>query len=309
MARTARKVESLADEEGMNEAMKVVLDRAEQQGIVEWSDVRNDLTSGQWGRLIQTGILIDANDGDGFVVDDPEAVRAAVGDGSGSVSATTSPTETASTDESDDEGWTKYDKAATVGAVAMFAGYWSQSVRSAMGRMLDVALGPLDAALPFYVVVLVLAMFTGLYSTLLQANLMDMDVVGEHQDRMQDIQDRRKEAKERGDDEALERIQKEQMDAMGNQLGMFKAQFRPMIWIMLLTVPVFLWMYWMIGARGGVSHLVAAEKQLILPLIGEVSWRTGVVGPIQTWIVWYFLCSMGFTQIIRKSLNIQTAPT
>jgi uncharacterized membrane protein (DUF106 family) len=30
---------------------------------------------------------------------------------------------------------------------------------------------------------------------------------------------------------------------------------------------------------------------------------------MQAWIVWYFLCSMGFTQIIRKSLNIDISPS
>jgi GTPase SAR1 family protein len=61
-----RRISSVLTEEGMDEAMRVVLEQIEQQGTVEWSDIRNDLTSGQWGRLIQTGILVDA--GDGFVV-------------------------------------------------------------------------------------------------------------------------------------------------------------------------------------------------------------------------------------------------
>ncbi|NNC25236.1 DUF106 domain-containing protein, partial [Salinisphaera sp. USBA-960] len=71
-----------------------------------------------------------------------------------------------------------------------------------------------------------------------------------------------KAAKERGDEEALDRIQKEQMEAMGDQLGMFKMQFRPMVWIMLLTIPVFLWMYWKLGQ-------IDQGVELILPLIGH----------------------------------------
>jgi uncharacterized membrane protein (DUF106 family) len=30
---------------------------------------------------------------------------------------------------------------------------------------------------------------------------------------------------------------------------------------------------------------------------------------MQAWIVWYFLCSMAFTQIIRKGLDIDMSPT
>ena len=156
---------------------------------------------------------------------------------------------------------------------------------------------------------MVLALFTGLYSTLLQANLMDMEVMGKYQSRMKEIQNRREEAKERGDEEALDQIQDEQMEAMADNLGMFKEQFRPMVWIMVLTIPVFLWMYWAIGFRGGAGAYADLVDPMVIPFAGKVKWTTGFVGPIQVWIVWYFLCSMAFTQVIRKSLNIQTTPT
>jgi uncharacterized membrane protein (DUF106 family) len=98
---------------------------------------------------------------------------------------------------------------------------------------------------------------------------------------------------------------------MADNLGMFKEQFRPMVWIMVLTIPVFLWMYWAIGFRSG--DAAYAKEQIggiAVPIAGsDVGWNDGLVGPIQMWIVWYFLCSMAFTQVIRKSLNIQTTPT
>ncbi|MFB6219261.1 MAG: EMC3/TMCO1 family protein, partial [Halobacteriaceae archaeon] len=48
---------------------------------------------------------------------------------------------------------------------------------------------------------------------------------------------------------------------------------------------------------------------LVLPFVGQVGLQEGAVGPMQTWIVWYFLCSMGFSQVIRKALDIQVSPT
>ncbi|WP_336001941.1 DUF106 domain-containing protein [Halorientalis halophila] len=294
MPRTAEKVESLAREDGeLLDALEAALDVAETEGTVEWSDVSDEMTSGQWGRLIEKGLLVDA-DGSGFVVDDPGGVREALTDDDVSDAA-------ASGDE--ESSWSSYDKIAGVGALAMMAGYTLSSVRNAIGGTLDALFGPLEAMLPFYVVVMVLAMLTGLYSTLLQANLMDMDKMSEYQERMSEIQEKRKAAKERGDDEALDRIQQEQMEAMGDQMGMFKEQIRPMVWIMLLTIPVFLWMYWMLQT-GQIEG-----QTVVLPLLGETGWRAGILGPLQAWILWYFLCSMGFTQIIRKSLNIQTTPT
>jgi len=296
MARTAPKVERLADDgEAMADALGEVLTVAEEQGTVTWGDVSDDITSGEWGRLIESGLLVDA-DGEGFVIEDPEGVREALEE-----------TDAAPEEEDDDEGWSQWDKLAALGTVGLFAGYSINSIRDAIGGTINIALGPLAEVLPFYVLILVLAVFTGATSSILQDNMMDMSGMGDHQEKMEKIKERRKKAKERDDDEALERIEQEQMELMGDQLGMFKKQFRPMVWIMLINIPIFLWIYWMVFGPG-LSGL--AEPVAVLPIIGEVAtWKAGVVGPMQAWIVWYFLCSLSFTQIIRKALNVKTTPT
>jgi uncharacterized membrane protein (DUF106 family) len=292
MPRTAHKVDELAEEgESMTDALAAVLEVADEQGTVTWSDVSEDLTTGQWGRLIETGLLVDA-DGEGFVVDDPEGVREALGEAD------------PASDEEADGSWTTYDKAAGVGALGIMIGYLDPNIRAVIGSTLDVLLGPLSSALPFYMMILVLAVLTGLWSTILQDNLMNMDIMSDYQEKNKELRERRKQAKERGDDEALQEIQKEQMAMMSENAGMFKAQFRPMVWIMLLTIPVFLWMYWMILDVG-----VGQGTVIVMPLIGEVTdWNAGV-GPMPAWIIWYFVCSMGFAQIMRKALNVRTSPT
>jgi uncharacterized membrane protein (DUF106 family) len=290
MARTAEKVEELvAEDASMRSALEFLLDHDD---AVTWSEASEELSSGQWGRLIEKGILTDA--GEGFKLAEPDGVHDGLyGDAEAAEAE----------DVDDDSSWSQYDKAAALGAVGLFAGYSISSVRNAIGTTLDLFLGPINSALPFYAVILVLALFTGLYSTLLQANLMDTEMMAQYQERMQEMQERRKEAKEAGDDEALDQIQEEQMEAMGDNLGMFKEQFRPMVWIMLLTIPAFLWMYWMILEQG------AGTLTVTMPLLGTREWQAGVLGPLQAWILWYFLCSMSFNQIIRKSLNIQTTPS
>jgi len=282
----------------MEPAIRTVLDE-DGSGTVEWADVEGELTSGQWGRLIEKGILTSA-DGDGFEIRDREAVRIAL-DGEDYDETDGGEAQ----EEGPDSSWTTYDKLAGLGALVMFAGYSFGPVRDVIGSTIDLILGPLDSLLPFYVVVLVLAMGTGLYSSLLQANLMDMEKMQYYQERMSDIREREQEAKERGDDEALEEIREEQMQAAGENLGMFKEQFRPMAWIMLLTIPAFLWMYWMILD----GHVAELERSITMPLLGSVEWQQGVIGPVQAWLLWYFVCSLGFTQLIRKALNIETSPT
>jgi uncharacterized membrane protein (DUF106 family) len=303
MAGTAQRVQDLVDDDDqMAGVVQLVIDRAE-DGAVTYGDVRDDVDSGRWGRLIDRGILVE--NGEEYVVRDPEGVREGLEEATKTESTVSIDLEDMPDEPEGDSSWSIYDKAAAVGAVGLFAGYSISSVRNVIGNTLDLLLGPLEATLPFYVVVMVLALFTGLYSTLLQANLMDMDKMAYYQNRMKALQNQREEAKEAGDDEALDQLQKEQMEAMGENLGMFKEQFRPMVWIMLFTIPVFLWMYWMILADG----TTITPATIVLPIFGETTWTGGVLGPIQAWIVWYFLCSMGFTQIIRKALDIQTTPT
>jgi len=305
MARIEQKVRDLvSDDAEMKTVIRTVLDRAE-DGEVKWVDVRDDLSSGQWGRLIETGVLVDGDAG--FRLADVEATRDALENGKTDAGTGTA---TASSADSDEGGssWSMWDKGAAVVSIGLFAGYSWAPMRNLIGNAMNVFLGPLNSALPFYAVVMILAVVTGLYSTILQANLMDTEKMGAYQEKMQEIQEKRKEAKERGDDEALDRIQEEQMEAMGDQMGMFKEQFRPMVWIMFLTIPVFLWMYWGVGIGSNATPIFDLEP-LVLPFAGEKAWTEQVLGPIQVWIVWYFLCSMGFTQIIRKGLNIDISPT
>ncbi|TKX56042.1 DUF106 domain-containing protein [Halorubrum sp. SP3] len=299
MSKVERRVRSLVREDGeMRDALETVLEHAS-GGEVRWVDVRDEITSGQWGRLIEKEILIDGEEG--FALADREGIEAGMRDDDSGGSDVETPETTS---------WSKWDKLAGLATLGAFVGYAVGPVRNAIAGAIDVVLGPLLNVVPFYVVIMVIALATGLYSTLLRAGLMDMEKMSAYQDRMKNIQERRKEAEKRDDDEALDEIQEEQMEAMGDQLGMFKEQFRPMVWIMFLTIPAFLWMFWVIGYRGSTAAYPAvADQALVVPLAGTVTWDTGIVGPIQMWILWYFLCSMAFTQLVQKSLNIEMSPS
>ena len=291
MARTPEKVRSLVREDPeMADVLESLLD---QEGELRWRDVKGDVTSGQWGRLLEKDVLVESDEG--FEFADAEGVREGLSPDDADEGADDSP-ETSS--------WSKWDKLAAVGAVGVMLGYNIQSVQDLVGNTMNAIVGPLDAILPFYLVITVLAVLTGLYSTILQANLTDMDKMSEYQERAKDLQNRMSDARERGDDAAVERLREEQMEAFGDQAGMLKEQFRPMVWIMLFTIPVFLWMYWMLGT----GNVPANELAVTFPLMGETSLNTGVL-VFPAWIIWYFLCSFGFSNIIRKALNIQTTPT
>ncbi|SFB98008.1 Uncharacterized membrane protein, DUF106 family [Halobiforma haloterrestris] len=314
MTRTAEKVNALVREDAsMSDALEAVREAADENGgEIQWGDVNDELTSGQWGRLIEKGLLVDGDEG--FEIADRNAYDEAL---DGDAEEIDVPDVDVDAEESQ---WSQWDKMAGVGSLLLMIGYWFDSVRNTVGGAIDTVLGPLDAALPFYAVILAVAMLTGLYSTLLQANLMNPEIIGKYQERMKamqekqkNVRERKQEAEERGASDAeierleneLEEVREEQMEAMADNLGMFKEQFRPMVWIMLFTIPLFLWMYWNILT----GEVPDAEMRMIMPIAGEVSLDERLLGPMWAWIVWYFLCSMGFTQLLRKSLNIDMTPT
>jgi len=290
-------LESLLENPAVREAIAVVFDRSDGGSeALQWGDVSDVLSSDEWGRLIREGVLVSA--GTGFTIASPEEVRQTLQEHEDPADTTDG------VDEIEPESWAWYDKAAGVTALAFFAGYWNTGIRDIIASFDNLLLAPIVDLVPFYAVIILLAIVTGLYSTVLQARLMDHETMEVYQERMAELSERKEAAKERGDDEALERIQAEQMEAAGDQLGMFKLQFRPMVWIMLLTIPVFLWLRWKV--RGG--HLGVGETGLVVPLAGSVSWQEPLLGPMATWIVWYFLASMAARQIIQKTLNVQTSP-
>jgi len=290
MARTAEKVRSLVREDP--EMATILEDLLDHDGELQWQDVSGDVSSGQWGRLLEKDLLVAADDGFRFA--DPEGVREGLG-----------PEEETDEEAPETTSWSKWDKLAGVGAVGAMVGYSVTPIRNAVGGSVELLIGPIDAVLPFYVVVMVLAVLTGLYSTLLQANLTDMSKMSEYQERAKDLQDRMSDAKERGDEAEIERLREEQMEAFGDQANMLKEQFRPMVWIMLLTIPVFLWMYWKLGS----GRVPTEELQMTLPLMGEANLKSGRALVFPVWIIWYMLCSFSFSNVIRKALNIQTTPT
>lgn len=297
MGHAAERARRLIDEDAsFADAIVSIRSALEERDEVEWRDVKDDLTSGEWGRLIQEGVLESGEEG--FYLADPEGIQELMDEGYEPISVDIPEVDA-------DVSWSTYDKLAGGATVLFMLGYWYDPVRDQLGESINLIVAPLEATMPFFAVILALAMITGLYSTLLQANLMDTEVIGAHQARMQAVQEKRKEAQERGDDAALERIQQEQMEAMGGMLEMFKAQFRPMVWITLLTIPLFLWLWWYVGT----GQVPDTEMTVVLPLIAEIRWDDTFIGPMPSWILWYILCSLGFTQLIRKVLNIQTTPT
>ena len=300
MAWTAKRVKSLLEEdEEMEDVLETVKTAADDNGgVVTWSDVEDDITSGQWGRIIEEGILESTDEG--FQFADPDGVEEILG---GGIDDLDFEVEIPEVTLDSDPSWTKWDKGAAVATGLLFIGYWSDAAQDLIGATLNLLFGPLNDVLPFYMVIFAAALFTGLYTSLLQANLMNTEVIAAYRDQMNAVQEQKQRAEEAGNEEAVKEIEQQQVDMVGDQLEMFKEQFRPMVWVMLFTIPIFLWIWWVSGE---------ITTGMVMPIFGEIGpgeWNDGILGPLRPWILWYIVSSISLTQVIRKTLNIEVMPT
>lgn len=171
-----------------------------------------------------------------------------------------------------------------------------ESFRMQVGEVVELLLGPLPDILPFHIMLFVMAAITGLYASLIQKYTMDWELMRRVQDQMKNFQKEFREAQLADNQAKVKKLEVERSAMMNDQMQMTKQQFKPMAYISIISLPLFMWAYLYIGEH--------PDPILIFPFWGEKMLTGFALGPIQYWIYWYFICSLPISQIIRKSLNI-----
>ncbi|HJJ88543.1 MAG TPA: EMC3/TMCO1 family protein [Methanocorpusculum sp.] len=182
---------------------------------------------------------------------------------------------------------------------------WSEA-RALISGVVDLIVGPFSAlGLPFFALVLILATCTGLYSSLVQKYTIDYDKMRDVQEKFKELNALFREAQRFGDEKAIKKMQARQQAMIAEQMEMSQQQFKPMAYILVLTVPIFFWLIEHIP-QTPVLTLDNADlsNAIVLPFSGLSSYFDIYFGFFPLWILWYMLCSLVITQVIRKSLNI-----
>lgn len=276
---TASGAEIATDDEGAAALATVLRVAEEGDGTVTWTAVNDDLSREHWGRLLEHGVLVPA--GDRFVLADPTAVEATLAD--------------RAFEPPEPDGWSRSDVAAAVGALSLVSGYQIDAVRDAIAGTLDLALGPLTAVLPFPAVVLALAVATTVAATLVRRRT-DPPTLDGFRHRTSELQNRLQAARARGDDATVDRLADQRRDLVGSQALVLTDHLKVFAWTMLLTVPAFLYLSWLVTAP---AH-AAAPLVTVAPVLGEIVWTARIVGPVQAWMTWYALCSIASSLVARR---------
>jgi uncharacterized membrane protein (DUF106 family) len=166
-----------------------------------------------------------------------------------------------------------------------------------VGEALNVILGPLAEALPLFMVIIVLSAITAIYSSLIQKYTIDYEGMQETQEKMKSFQKEYREAQLSGDDKRVKKLDAKRDKMMKDQLEMSQQQFKPMAYILILSVPIFFWLSFSLS-------YYADSLSITMPFFGAVTLAANVLGPVPAWILWYMICSLTISQVVRKSLNI-----
>ena len=177
-------------------------------------------------------------------------------------------------------------------------------VRSVIGTGMDTALGPLlgdPFNLPFYIIILILSALTGLYSSLLQKYTVDYERIQEVQEGMKEFQKEYRDAQLSKDEKRIKKLESKRDKMMKEQLEVSQTQFKPMAYILLVSIPIFLWLIYKLPL---VAELPGDVANIVFPYFGPQAIWTGAIWIVPAWILWYMICSISISQVIRKSLNI-----
>ena len=196
--------------------------------------------------------------------------------------------------------------AAMIGIMLLYQWEWA---RQTIAGVVDIIIGPFVAmGLPFFALILILATITGFYSSLIQKYTMDYEKMAEVQEKMKDFNVKFREAQMSGDERLIKKMQARQQAILNEQMQMTQQQFTPMIYIMIVTIPIFFWIYEKIRYMPMAGEVTAAiadlSNSIVIPFAGLSSYFDIYLWVFPLWILWYMLCSLCMTQIIRKALNI-----
>jgi len=169
--------------------------------------------------------------------------------------------------------------------------------RPSVASGVSILLGSLPDMFPIHIVLFIMAALTGLYASLIQKYTIDWDLMRTFSEKMKGFQKEYREAQLAENKQKLKKLDERRAAMMGDQGKMMKQQFKPMIYISIITLPLFFWAWEFIGAT-------VPDPTMTFPFWGLKSLNDPALLGIHYWIVWYMICSLPVSQVIRKALDI-----
>jgi len=174
-----------------------------------------------------------------------------------------------------------------------------QDFRDALGTAVGFFMDPLISLVGesnFHLILFIMAAITALYASLIQKYTINWELMRNSQETMRVYQKEYREAQIANNTALMKKLEEQRTKMMSDQMEMSKQQFKPMAYISIISLPLFMWAYHFISGHAGAS--------LNFPFWGHQVLTDTAFGPIQYWIFWYFITSLAVSQLIRKALDV-----
>ena len=157
----------------------------------------------------------------------------------------------------------------------MFFAYSVEWLKVGVGQAIDSVFSPIVDGfdIPFYVLIIILSAFTGLYSSIIQKYTIDYEKMTDVQERMKEFQTEYREAQLSQDEKKIKKLEAKKDRVMKEQLEMSQQQFKPMAYILVLTVPIFFWLLrsFLIKSTNSLyqTFLLKSSRSLAFPMVSK----------------------------------------
>jgi uncharacterized membrane protein (DUF106 family) len=169
--------------------------------------------------------------------------------------------------------------------------------RDMVAGAVNVIISPITTTMPFHIVILVMAIIVTVCSSLIQKYTMDWDLVRRVQEKGKVFQKEFREAQLSGNKHKMKKLEEDRMAMMEEQASMSKQQLKPLAYVTLISLPLFVWAFWYL------SQPQNADLSMTFPFWGTHKFiDTAFI--FQWWIVWSIICSLSIAQVIRKAFNV-----
>jgi uncharacterized membrane protein (DUF106 family) len=177
-------------------------------------------------------------------------------------------------------------------------------LRNPIGQVMNVVLGGLvtNLEVPLFITILLLSVITGAYSSLLLNRFVDQDQVKQSQAKMREFQKVYREAQLAGDKGKLKKLETERAEVMQLSMDVQAQTMRPMPYILIISLPLFGWLSYTMYQVPTLGDYVSTT--INFPYFGTLAYTQGIILGFPVWLIWYLLCSLVFTQVIRKTLGM-----
>ncbi|MCX8172492.1 MAG: DUF106 domain-containing protein [Archaeoglobaceae archaeon] len=198
-----------------------------------------------------------------------------------------------------------------LGFLIFFGLIFSYDFRITLAILVEWFFFPLSN-LKFYITVLIMAILTGFYSNLIQKYTVDYKRMKELQKKISEYQKGYMDAVKQRNQFKLKQLESKKEEMRVLQSELMSMQFKPMSYTFLVSIPIWAWLWEKaylsyqnvkFGTTNEIFNLDNSLFFITTPFWGTIH-VSEMISIFPWWILWYMLCSITVSQIIKKLMKV-----